>query len=329
MTETTYTLDPEETGMNSGFGAVAWEWLDFQRSRLKLSSIARYADILNSYLVPGFGERRIAEIRRQEVRDFCCGLLQNGGADAQGLSPATVSAVLSEMKSIFHFASREKGLQVADIGGIPIRQRRNPLRVLNAEEQRKLETYLLGEKSPCTKGILLCLYTGMRLGEVCALKWEDISADGRTLLVCKTMQRIHFPGEDGTRIIVSTPKSECSVRQIPIPEELSRLLSSWRKPEGCYLLTGASDHYMEPRAVQYRFKSILRACGIEDANFHALRHTFATRCVEVGFDVKTLSEILGHSTVSMTMNRYIHPTMEQKRKNMNLLHGLQLQETAI
>ena len=125
-----------------------------------------------------------------------------------------------------------------------------------------------------------------------------------------------------TTIVISAPKSDCSIRTIPIPDDIFQILEKQQKKANAYILTGNTYEYIEPRTLQYRFRSLMNQCDIEDAHFHVLRHTFATRCVELGFDVKSLSEILGHASVNITMNRYVHPSMELKQKNMNMLSNL-------
>ena len=135
------------------------------------------------------------------------------------------------------------------------------------------------------------------------------------------MTRIQIQGDPDrrTKVITTPPKSTCSVREIPLPSDLFGLLKEMEMPADTYVLTGARDIYVEPRTMENRFKAIVKTCGIADANFHALRHTFATRCIELGFDAKSLSEILGHSSVKITMDRYVHPTMDLKQKNMEKL----------
>ena len=136
------------------------------------------------------------------------------------------------------------------------------------------------------------------------------------------MQRLRVEGKEcKTEVKIIEPKSKHSIRTIPLPDVLVEHLKPYIRPKG-FLLTGDKDRYIEPRVMQNRFKRILKKCGIEDANFHATRHTFATRCVELGFDIKSLSEILGHASVTITMNKYVHPTMELKAENMNRLTGL-------
>ena len=138
------------------------------------------------------------------------------------------------------------------------------------------------------------------------------------------MQRIQNDDDSGpkSKVIVTTPKSRCSIRTIPIPDDIASVIIDFRQSKNGYFLTGQENKYIEPRTMQNHFKRLLKKCAIDSSNFHALRHTFATRCVELGFDVKTLSEILGHASVNITMNRYVHPSMELKRENMQRLTSL-------
>ena len=167
------------------------------------------------------------------------------------------------------------------------------------------------------------MFTGLRIGEICALRWEDVSFSEQTIYVHNTLQRIQDrTGEDKkTKIVITTPKSSCSIRIIPLPDTLVDVLLSHKEVSIGYVMTN-SESYIEPRTMQNHFKSALKKSGIESANFHAIRHTFATRCIELGFDVKSLSEILGHATVNITMNRYVHPTLEMKKENMQRLSSL-------
>lgn len=306
------------------FKDVATEWLSVQQPELKASSYAKYNNLLKSYLIPKFGALPIESLSRGEVSKFSRKMLIDGGVREEGLSPKTVNSMLSVLKSVLDYASREKGLSVADIGDISVRQQQKPMRILSRCEQETLSRYLCKEPNPCNLGILLCLYTGLRIGEVCALKWGDIFIEEQYLFVYRSMQRIQLSGESEkkTEIVIQSPKSDCSVRRIPIPYEVLQLLIPARKQDEAFLLTGKSYSFMEPRCMENQFKSVIKACGIPNVNFHALRHTFATRCVELGFDIKSLSEILGHASVNITLNRYVHPSMELKQENMNLLSSI-------
>lgn len=195
--------------------------------------------------------------------------------------------------------------------------------------------FLLHEIEPCKFGIYLALRTGMRLGEICALRWRDISLETASISVCHTVQRLpqepdysepqenENPAGKGhyikTSLMVDTPKSDSSMRTIPLMQDIEALCKKFfcGKPSA-YVLTG-TEQCMDPRKLQRHMEKCTNACHMEGVHFHTLRHTFATRCVEAGFDMKTLSEILGHSNVATTMNLYVHPNLELKRENMSRL----------
>lgn len=305
------------------FSQAAEDWLAYNLPELKYSSFVRYTNILNKQLLPAFADTPVSEITRERVIHFRGQLLEQPGEEKTGLAPNTVALVFSVLRRILAFAHVEKGYQVADLSKITIRQSAMPLRVFSMTEQRRLNQYLRKATKTSDVGILLTLYTGLRIGEVCALKWYDISLENRTIHVHQTMQRIQtFQEPLRTKVIITSPKSPCSIRYIPIPDFLYKFLFLHRKKPECFLLTGCPIRYMEPRHLSYRFAHILKSCDIHDATFHTLRHTFATRCIEQGVDIKTLSEILGHANVNITLNRYVHPSMDFKRKNMDKLSGL-------
>lgn len=304
--------------------SVANCWMDSKRTGWKESTRIRYHNTIALYLLPQFGCRRIAGIGRDEVESFINGLLAGQGSTEKTLSEKTVSFILSVMKLIFRFAKDELGIPVADLKGISVRQRPKPLRVFSVAEQQALTRFLVNRGKTSDIGILLAMYTGLRIGELCALTWNDISLEEQTLYVRHTMQRLQLldDAEKKTHVQISTPKSACSMRQIPLPPELSKLLESSKSEADCFFLTGLRDSYVEPRTMENRFKAVCQACGITGATFHTCRHTFATRCIELGFDVKSLSEILGHASVGITMNRYVHPSMAYKRENMKRLSAI-------
>ncbi len=306
------------------FGKIASDWLEALKPQLKESSIVKYINVLTIYLFPRFKDSPIEAITRDEITDFSNELLVSGGQRGEGLSPKTVSCILSVMKNVFIYASQYEKLTVVDVNKFSFKQSQKPMRILSLAEQQKLSRYLCEELTLINLGILVCLYTGIRIGEMCALKWGDISFKEQYVHVHRTMQRIQNKGDEDqkTSVMITDPKSDCSNRIIPLPGDIFQLLVEAKCPENTYFLTGSAQTYVEPRTLQNRFKTAIKLCDIKDANFHALRHTFATRCVELGFDVKSLSEILGHASVNITMNRYVHPSMELKQRNMNMLSDL-------
>ncbi len=303
------------------FSQIAQEWLGRSQGNFKESTLVKYQNMLNGYILPKFGNITLDSIDRNMVCHYTEWLTTFGGRKKTGLSAKTVSDNLSLLKSILNYA-QENGIKVNEIS-FPRSFHRHPkpLRVFQESEFRVLCGYLKDHMCPSNLGIMLCLFTGIRVGELCALCWGDISIPDKTLYVHRTMQRLGILGREGTKtkILISDPKSDCSRRLIPLPKVLIDELSVIRQPPDTFFLTGSPTKFTEPRTMQNRFKAVLKSCGIKDANFHALRHTFATRCVELGFDVKSLSEILGHANINITLNRYVHPTMEQKRKYMDKL----------
>ena len=301
---------------------IAAQWLEDLRTIRKKSTIAKYKGQLQKYIIPNFGNLCINKITNSDLVNFSRKLLS--GETSKALSPRTVADILSRMKSIRKFALLQ-GYNVgytSDFMSIP--QNKRNIRVLTTQEQERLINYLNTKLDAINLGLLLCLSTGLRIGELCALKWDDISISEGELHVRRTMQRLQNLDQTQvtkTYIEIGEPKSKCSIRTIPLPDSILSLLKTVCV-KGAYLLTGQKSYFIEPRTMENRFKRVLKECGIEKANFHSLRHTFATRCVEVGFDIKSLSEILGHANVNITLNRYVHPTMKLKRKNMNKLSEL-------
>ena len=300
------------------FRAISESWIKDSESYLKASTVAKYRDYLRLYLLPKFGNRNMDDIKSVDVSTFCFGLLSRGGTEQQGLSTKTVTEIFRVIKHLRKYAMNRDYAVGFSGDCLTIKQKQKTMRVFSPQEQKRLIAYLLEHLTPDNLGILLCLFTGIRIGELCALRWDDISLRERKLRVTKTMQRVRVGTERGTKIVTTSPKSECAVRDIPLPDWICKYLGDAYQA-GAFLLTGNAEKSIEPRTMQNRFKAVLAACGIEDANFHALRHTFATKCVEAGFDAKCLSEILGHASVNITLNRYVHPTMALKREYMEKL----------
>lgn len=312
------------------FSNVADEWIRENEHLFKQSTICRYRNNLNLHLLPVYGDRLVTDITRDDVDAFATRLGASASKNGKGLSGNTVKSIISVLKTVIEYARDHKRAAVANLNGISIKNSGRPIRVFSRNEQKMIEEYLHKnmDLSNDLIGIMLCLYTGIRLGELCALRWEDVFFDEGELYIHATMLRIQTPDnpDQKTKVITTMPKSDSSLRRIPLPPNMYDLLSEMKGPDGTYFLTRHKNMFIEPRIMESHFKAVIHAVGIADANFHALRHTFATRCIELGFDVKSLSEILGHSSVRITMDRYVHPTKEMKQKHMDKLADLMPRE---
>ena len=306
------------------FGKLSSAWINSIQKHIKESTYTKYNNILQSYILPEFANALLQDLTSSRIQKFCDDLLTHGGVSGEGLSPKTVSDILSIIRSILRY-SQIHGYHPSSTGKeVQVRQTPPNTVIIPRYAQEILCRYLYSHMSERSLGILLCLFTGMRIGEICALKWEDFSFEESVVYVHQTMQRlqIHNGGTQKTMILVTSPKSKCSIRTIPITDSLLQLIQKEFPDRQGYVLAAMDEKYVEPRTMQNYFCYVQKQCGLNPVNFHALRHTFATRCIELGFDVKSLSEILGHASVNITMNRYVHPSMELKQQNMQKLSGL-------
>ena len=299
------------------------EWMQFSRINIKESTYARYNHLINTHIKPLLGKYPISKISTQLVEAYIDNQMKCGRIDGNGgLATKTVSDILTIIKSSFEYARYNDLHIICNLSKLSIKQQKKDIRVLTVKEQEALIGILTEDMDLFKFGTLFALYTGIRIGELCALKWENISLENATLKVQKTLQRIQETNKGAstkTKIVITEPKSKCSIRDIPIPKFLVEIARQFLDSPKAYILTGDKSKYVEPRTMQNHFKQFVDACGIEDANFHALRHTFATRCIELGFEIKSLSEILGHANVNITLNRYVHSSFDLKSANMNKL----------
>ncbi|MCD7862414.1 MAG: site-specific integrase [Lachnospiraceae bacterium] len=296
-------------------------WLNSKKAVVKDSSFSYYTLMVRNHILPALGDLPLAEITPQRLSAFL--MAQKAGGSVKTGRPMkdkTVADLKGIVKQILSWASLHDMIETAPpCPAVQVRQ--SPTAVFTRQEQSLLEAQLLKEDTPFCLGVWLTLYGGPRIGEVCALKWEDINFQNGTVQIKKTVSRIadvDGGAATGTKLIISSPKTECSMRSIPLPETILSYLNKRRKPGPRYVITGTS-HFMEPRTCLARFKRLLKRAGVAEHTWHALRHTFATRCIESGVDVKSLSEIMGHSDVKVTMQRYVHPSMDAKKYQVNKL----------
>lgn len=325
---------------DSGFCNVAKKWLDMEKVNVKESSYSRYKRIVFKYLNPYFDDMRIEHISNESIREYILYLTKYGRLDGNGgLSNKTASDIIAVLKSIIKYAAQNHIPVQCLTNNIKLKKNVKDIQVIDRKEQEILTEYLCYNTNLTKLGVLISLYTGMRIGELCALKWSDINFEENFIEVTKTLQRIeNFSNSSNsynsinnpdyinntgnrrkTKVIIGKPKSASSIRIIPLPGFLKDILCDFKTKGSAFVLTGNSRKFIEPRTMQARFKNIIADCGITQINFHVLRHTFATRCVEIGFDIKSLSEILGHSNVNMTLNKYVHSSFDMKRDNMEKL----------
>lgn len=289
------------------------EWLCSAKHRVKESTLANYRLKADKHILPAFGSHNISSVSSEDIYAFI------DNKQSSGLSNRYIIDILIVMKSVFKYAVRTYHI-INPMEGITIPKKgTSEIRLLESDEQHQLEQYLSDNRNNTTMGIALTMNTGIRIGELCALQWSDIDLEKRILTVRKTMQRIQSPnGESKTKLIISDPKSDSSKRSIPLTKKMVDYLTQFKGESDEYILSG-KEKPVEPRTMQYRFSKILKNVNLPSVHFHALRHMFASTCVKLGFDVKTLSELLGHSNVEITLNRYVHSSFEQKREYMERL----------
>jgi len=311
---------PPKKALSAGIvSETADQWLSVMALRVKPSTLVSYEAVVRLHILPQLGQVALAKLTAVAISEFALGKLQNGRKDGGELAPKTVRDILSVLKGILDFAVSEKLIENSVAITYP-KHCQKSMRVFSRSEQSELERVLLENITIYKIGILLCLYTGLRIGEVCGLQWKDFSPGFDKLSIRRSVRRIAVKGENSkTRLVIDIPKSKSSVRDIPIPNFLSSMLSNFPRKGDTYFLSTFENHLMEPRTMQNHFKRIIKAAGILDANFHCLRHTFSTRCIEANVDVKSLSELLGHASVNITLNRYVHSSFEQKRESISKL----------
>ena len=300
------------------FSKYCADWLETVKFKHKESTYGKYRNICKNHIIPEFGGYDASLISSKQIEEFLVAKLNK-----EELSPKTVNDILWVLKLIFSYIESQNVKTNCNFNNICVRQEQKQMRVLSIEEQKRLTEFLIADMDLSKLGVYLSLYTGIRIGEICALKWENIKLKEQILHIEKTMQRIQVYDEDNkTKIIITKPKSKCSERDIPLPTFLCERLKKYKCGKDCFLLSGGLENFVEPRLLRYTFGKYMKICSLDNVNFHALRHTFATRCVESGFEIKTLSEILGHSSVKITLDRYVHSSMELKRKNMEKLESI-------
>ncbi len=285
------------------------EWINAAANRVKESSLANYKQKFEKHILPAFGDMLCSQLSASAVNAFIAKKLEGG------LSAGFVRDIFTVFKIMLKFAQEEYHfkLSLKNISLPKIEKRADC--AIDENEQKMLVCYLKEHIDLTSFGVLISLLMGVRIGELCGLRWSDVDFVNKTLRINRTVQRISAAeGNRKTKVIISAPKSESSRRIISIPDCLMQYFEMFHA-DG-YILSGCEE-VIEPRAMQYRYKKILAAAKVSEHNYHKLRHTFATNCIGSGFDAKTLSNVLGHSNITLTLTRYVHPNIAYERRLMN------------
>lgn len=308
------------------FSQLCRQWAECVRYQVKPSTYGVYVTMIEKHILPDLGKLQVSELSNR--------LLEQYFQDKQNqeLSWNTLRLIVFLMKAIVQMGE-DLGLKPSERLHYHIpKYKRSSARMFEHDHAERLLRYLEDSDKVFDMGLLISICTGIRVGELCGLQWGDVNWGGGTIRINRTVSRIRNP-ETGTQlqkppqpgiqedlsktiVYIGTPKTGTSIREIPLPDFLILKMLRYKRDEPCYILTGTMK-CMEPRGVQRRFKNLLRKRCIPEINIHALRHAFASRWIEMGFDSKALSEILGHSSVKITMDIYVHSNMEQKKLYMN------------
>ena len=302
---------------------VAKAWIRDNAHKWKESTKYRYKEKLDIYILPQFGKRKFSDICTAEIESFISKIQTEGMPGREPVGTSTARSVLTVLKQIRIHALKMDHQVRFNPECIAVRSHKTEIMVFSENEEKKLVSYLKSNTDETGAGLLTCLFTGIRVGELCALNYDNIDLEEGVIHIRATMQRLpdQSGGSKKTKISIDKPKSECSIRDIPINKDLLEVLRRFYKP-GAFLLTGEKERFVEPKTMENRFKSILKKCGLKPVGVHTTRHTFASRCIERGMDPKTLSEILGHANVATTLNTYVHSNKRIKEDGINMLSDL-------
>ena len=292
---------------------IAEAWKEYKRPYVKQSTMAAYVLILENHVLPEFGDND--SLHEHDVQAFVLKKIEHG------LSAKSVKDILIVLKMVMKFGVKNEWMNHYEWDiKFPVNSQPKELEVLSVANHKKILDYVQHNFTFMSLGIYISLSTGLRIGEICALKWSDINvADGK-ITVQRTIERIYMvEGEKKhTQLVINTPKTVNSCREIPISKELLAMVKPIKKVvNGDFYVLTNEDKPTEPRTYRNYYNRLMEKLDIPKLKYHGLRHSFATRCIEAGCDYKTVSVLLGHSNISTTLNLYVHPNMEQKKRCIN------------
>lgn len=306
------------------FKDVLLFWFECNHMKYKGSTENKYEYLIQKHIIPELGDIEMEDLSVPIINCFIDNKLNSGRLDNNGgLSASYVRNIVLIINAAINFAINEdmcRPLKNNILKPIP---EKKEMRVLTISEQKRLESILLKDIDETKVGILISLYTGLRIGEICALSWKNVDLEERIIHVRYTVARVkntNYEKKQNTILIIDKPKTKSSIRDIPIPSKLFDIIKSLKEYSVSEYLVSNTKNFISPRTFEYRFHRIIDSVGLYGVNYHALRHTFATRCIEANVDIKSLSEMLGHSNVSITLNTYVHSSMELKRQQIEKLY---------
>ncbi len=303
-------------------------WVRQVQTQVKPTTFENYDSCVRRYVIPFFEQTPNRVLSVKTVTAFVQSIEAN-----TSLSTTTKKKILTIFKTALRAGLKSMPQRAAILEAVVLpKTETKEVQVFSMAEQRQIEAAAYHMADCRALGIVLCFYTGIRLGELCALRWGDIDLEAGTMSICRTVSRTRCfeLGGPKTMLLVGTPKSRKSTRKIPLPAFLLQMIQDrwYNAPDNFYVVSGKEEP-IDPRSYEKVYKNVLRAAGVKDRKFHAIRHTFATRALELGVDIKTISEILGHSGVSVTLNIYAHSMLEQKKKAIDKFNQMHLAHMAL
>ena len=300
------------------FSKIVALWKEDKKQYVKRSTFAAYTLLIENHILPSFGEMALVE--EQDVQTFVFRKLN------EGLSHKTIKDILIVLKMILRFGVKNQMTEYRQIDiKFPTERDKHSIDILSRSHQKQIMEYIRLHFTFKNLGIYICLSAGMRIGEICALTWDDLDVDNGIIHVRKTIQRIYVIEEHRkyTEVILDTPKTKNSIREIPMTKNLLKMIRPIKKiVNGNFYVLTNEPKPTEPRTYRNYYKQFMQSLGLPLMKFHGLRHSFATRCIESKCDYKTVSVLLGHSNISTTLNLYVHPNLEQKKRCMEQMSRL-------
>ncbi len=299
------------------FAELAEIWLQSIKCGLKESTYAHYRYTLHKYILPILGVLPISALEERRLEQALQQIITPPDGQHKALSFSSARECLSVVRRICKYAAHLKVLRPMELSVRLPQEKSRSTTPLSAVEQNRLRTYVLSTPTPRKLGLLLGMESGLRIGEICGLKWSDFDLNAGIIQIKRTVSRISC-GDGHTKIVVQMPKTRTSRREVPLPKHIVRALKTLQPsyPSDAWFLSGSTVKPVEPRCYRKSIRAYLKQAAVRQVHPHVLRHTFATTCLQAGCDIKTLSELLGHTSANITLQRYVHSDLTRKRREI-------------